>query len=131
MISDYFGPQQIAVVDQSHAFAENMLGKLVESIQAAIAREKRDGQDVTEAARIALTGAAFECFLEGAPMSNIALVLGLAAYRVATAPTSLADRMRAAADTLEEVSELYEAFSASDYLWSAARLRHEAEVVES
>lgn len=44
---------------------------------------------------------------------------------------SLADDMRAAADTLEKVSDLYEAFDPKAYPWTAARLRAEAEVVDS
>jgi hypothetical protein len=126
MISDYFGPHQIAEADQAHAFAVGALGQLVDSIQAAIAREKANGQDVGEVGRVNATAAAMQLLLANAPTSNISLVLGLAAYRIATAPTSLADRMCAAADTLEEVSKLYQAYNPASYRWSAAELRHEA-----
>ncbi len=44
---------------------------------------------------------------------------------------SLADEMRTAADTLEAVSGLYEAFEPVKYPWSAEELRREAEHVEA
>lgn len=43
---------------------------------------------------------------------------------------SLADRMRQAADTLEEAAGVYGAFNCQHYLWSAAGLRKEADHVE-
>lgn len=44
---------------------------------------------------------------------------------------SLAERMRAAADTLEELSVLYEAAIPTHYPWTPHRLRIEAEHVDS
>jgi hypothetical protein len=44
--------------------------------------------------------------------------------------TELADRMRAAADTLEEAARLYDAIEPLHYPWTAAQLRAEAEYVE-
>lgn len=43
---------------------------------------------------------------------------------------SLADRMRTAADVVEEASRLYGYLNPSEGLWSASRLREEAEHVE-
>lgn len=42
----------------------------------------------------------------------------------------LHERMREAADTLEEVSQLYEAFNPATYSWTATELRLEATYVE-
>lgn len=42
----------------------------------------------------------------------------------------LHERMREAADVVEEVSELYEAFNPATYSWTAAELRLEATHVE-
>jgi hypothetical protein len=131
MISDYFGPHQIAEADQAHAFAVGALGQLVDSIQAAIAREKANGQDIGEVGRVNATAAAMQLLLANAPTSNISLVLGLAAYRIATAPKSLADRMCAAADTLEEVSRVYGALVPAKFPWSAESLRSDAVHVEA
>ncbi len=44
--------------------------------------------------------------------------------------TDLPARMRAAADTLEEASRLYDAIEPAHYPWTPAQLRHEADQVE-
>lgn len=45
--------------------------------------------------------------------------------------TLLAERMREAANTLEEASELYDAFDKANHPWTATDLRREATHVEN
>lgn len=42
----------------------------------------------------------------------------------------LASDMRTAADHLENFSKMYDAIDSTEYPWTAAELRHEADVLE-
>lgn len=121
-------PQQVAEADQLHSHAAAMLDELIACARRDWARQEANGERLHQPASVAALAAVISDSAKGSDGAVSALLISEAVHRLAaeSAVPSLADRMEAAADTLEDVGRHFEYVDPTLGEWSAKQLRSEA-----